>query len=520
MEQLRKMKVKIKNLGLRITLLISLVLFVSVFSTYFTLADSLNQTVCCEKTTSNLYCQNVPASQCASGSRQVPTSCSSTSFCNPGTCYNSVQGTCLQNTPQITCNANGGIWSAQSPPQCNLGCCLLGDQAAYVTLTRCKYLSSSLGLQTNYDPSITSETACIQQVQGQDQGACVYTSSDLQTTCKFTTRAQCNLGFNDTNTAQTPQFYKDTLCTAPVLGTNCAPTTKTTCVPGKDGVYFVDTCGNPANIYDASKINDQEYWTNVKTITQSCSPNSGNSNSQTCGNCNYLQGSICRQSSSSTAKPSYGNYICQDLNCQQTSDGKSYKQGESWCVYTDSGSQNTGNNAVGSEFYKHICENGQEILEQCSGFRQEVCLQGSIQTSSGLFSQAACRVNRWQDCTAQTNQQDCQNTDKRDCLWENGVGLNGSTGGACIPQYTPGLQFWSGSDAQNICAQGNAQCIVTFEKGLFGGETCKSNCDCLTSDWQKQRIQVCEALGDCGPKVNWIGQQGYGSGYNITTSSA
>jgi hypothetical protein len=33
----------------------------------------------------------------------------------------------------------------------------------------------------------------------------------------------------------------------------CGKTTNTVCVEGKDEVYFVDSCGNVANIYDASK---------------------------------------------------------------------------------------------------------------------------------------------------------------------------------------------------------------------------------------------------------------------------
>ena len=500
-----------------ILLLIGLSVFILVANINFSSADGLNQTICCEKTLSGLSCQNVPQDQCSPNSRQAPTSCDSTSFCKPGVCYNSVQGTCLDNTPQITCNSNGGVWSAQTPPQCSLGCCILGNQAAFVTLTRCKYLSSSLGLQTNYNNNVQDENQCILQVQNQDQGACVYTDQ-FQKTCKFTTRGECGANLNGTS-AQA-QFFKDKLCSAPELGTNCAPTTKTACIPGKDEVYFVDTCGNPGNIYDSSKINDQDYWTNVKTKDQSCSPSSGNANSPNCGNCNYLSGSICRAANSTGQKPSYGSYICQDLNCGKTSDGKSYKQGESWCVYNDQGGSSNSNNAVGSRFYKHICENGQEVLEQCADFRQEECIQDSIQTSAGPFSQAACRVNRWQDCTAQTNKADCANSDKRDCTWEAGAAIGNSTGGACIPTNSPGLQFWSGDQAQSICSQGNAQCIVTFEKGLFGGETCKSNCQCLTSGWQQQRIQICESLVDCGPKINWIGSQGYKAGYNLTIRKA
>src|SRR5690606_37660579 len=116
--------------------------------------------------------------------QQVPTSCDSTSYCKLGTCYDSSEGTCLDNTPQRVCNANGGVWSETAPAQCNLGCCVLGDQAAFVSLVRCKKLSSFLGLESNFNPGITNEIACIESVQGQDKGACVY-ESEFQKTCKF-----------------------------------------------------------------------------------------------------------------------------------------------------------------------------------------------------------------------------------------------------------------------------------------------------------------------------------------------
>ncbi len=480
-------------------------------------AFAANATVCCEKTTSGLYCQNVPTQECSANSRQAPTACDSTSYCSAGTCYNGAQGTCTDNTPQLVCNANNGTWSLTPPPQCSLGCCKLGDQAAFVTLTRCKYLSGVFGLKTNYDQSVQDETQCVLSVQNQEKGACVY-DLEFQRTCKLTTREACNFG--STNVTKKGSFFPGLLCSAPELGTICAKTSKTLCVPGKDEVYFVDTCGNPANIYDASKLNDQAYWSNIVEKADSCNAASGNANNKNCGNCNYLQGSICRTGKASGVNPSYGTNICADLNCKTTSNGKSYKHGESWCVYDDKGQQTQGNNAVGSRFYKHICINGAEVLEQCADFRQESCIEDTIQTTAGQFSQAACRVNRWQDCSAQQDQQDCENSDRRDCFWKPGASLGNVTGGACLPQTTPGLKFWEGQESLAICAQANAACIVTFEKGLFGGESCKKNCECLTDNWQKQHADVCLALGDCGPKINWQGDQGYKEGFKITTSKA
>jgi len=164
-----------------------LIIFLA-FSIYEVRAQE--STVCCSQTTSGAFCQNVPVGECAEGSQQVPTACESTSFCKPGTCYDSNEGTCLDNTPQLVCNDNGGVWSDESPPQCSLGCCILGDQAAFVSLIRCKKLSAELGLETNYDGGISSETQCIASVQNQQRGACVF-EFEFEKTCRFTTKANC-----------------------------------------------------------------------------------------------------------------------------------------------------------------------------------------------------------------------------------------------------------------------------------------------------------------------------------------
>ena len=498
--------------GIILLFLIVIVISLNLFS-----VNAIENTVCCEKTQSGLYCQDVPSSECAPNSRQVPTSCQSTSYCKPGTCYDSVEGTCLDNTPQIVCNSNNGTWSEIKPAQCGLGCCVLGDQAAFVSLVRCKRLSGFLGLQTNFKKEITNEVQCVLSVQSQEKGACVY-DFEFERACKFTTREEC-LGNNAGNsTGGNGEFFAGKLCTAEELGTKCGPTKETLCIPGKDEVYFKDSCGNPANIYDASKINDKEYWANVKDKSEACNPSGSNANSASCGNCNYPLGSFCRETTSESAKASYGNFICQDLNCKKTQNGQSYKHGESWCVYDDAGSQGESDNSVGSRFYKHICINGEEVLEQCADFRQEECVEDSISQGGIKFSQAACRVNRWQDCTAQTEKADCENIDRRDCAWNEEAILaiqNGSSKGACLPLNTPGLKFWEGDEAQAVCSLANYQCTVTFEKGLFGGEKCTGGCECLSDSWEKDRIGICKALGDCGPKINWAGQEGYKEGYKI-----
>jgi len=486
----------------------------------FVQGQETSATVCCERTNTGAWCQNVPADECDAGYRSVPTSCDTTSYCAAGTCYDSNEGTCLDNTPQLVCNENGGVWSEERPPQCELGCCILGDQAAFVSLVRCKKLSSHLGLETNYDSSIGNELECIAAVQTQEKGACVY-EFEFEKTCRFVTRGECEGSSESGNgSISDGTFYPGKLCSAEELGTTCGPTTKTTCVPGKDEVYFVDSCGNPANIYDSSKTKDKEYWTNVKSSSESCGFGTGNILSSSCGNCDYLRGSYCRDENVAGGNPTYGDYICADLNCRNTQDGNNYRHGESWCVFDDEGSTGGGENSVGSRFFKHICINGEEVLEQCADFRAEECIETELGDSS--FSQAACRVNRWQDCTAQDEKEDCENTDVRDCYWTDDVEFPVASDeegeiqeGICLPRNPPGLKFWEGADAEGICAQGNIVCVVKFEEGIFGGEECVENCECLTENWEKERSDVCRSLGDCGPGINWVGEKGYKEGFKV-----
>jgi hypothetical protein len=121
-----------------------LIFGIALFALVFTILGFASAaSVCCEKTDDGLYCQNVPIEQCTNAN-SVPTSCQATAFCKPGTCYDTTEGTCLDNTPKLVCNMNGGVWSDGTVPQCNLGCCVLGDQAAFVSLVRCKKLASFL----------------------------------------------------------------------------------------------------------------------------------------------------------------------------------------------------------------------------------------------------------------------------------------------------------------------------------------------------------------------------------------
>ncbi|MFA7707538.1 MAG: hypothetical protein WCX73_01180 [Candidatus Pacearchaeota archaeon] len=515
--------------------------------------------VCCEKTLNGAWCQNTLKENCNTNFRLTPTSCESTGFCKPGICYDSSEGLCMDNTPQRVCNDANGTWvddSVESVPQCNLGCCVLGSQASFVTLTRCKKLSAEFGLQTDFRTNIEDEVSCISIAASQDVGACVY-ESDYQRTCKFTTRAEClNVEEND-NITSTGEFFKDYLCSAEELATNCGITSETMCVSGKDEVYFMDSCGNPANIYDASRKNDKSYWQQVLDKSEACSSGDakGNAGSKSCGNCDYFKGSIC-----SEGNANYGDYICTDLNCYDTKNGNDYKNGESWCEYQSETGE--GQDTVGSRQFRHVCINGEETIEPCADYRNEVCYEEELEIDTGTFIEAACRVNRWQDCIDQDTEEKCLNTDKRDCYWLGGARFTGLSteetatatttssttfsggttttfsatgsviaenqnsitgyslfggddsedeedtsgvqlgGGACLPNIPPGLKFWSEGDASSVCSLGYSKCIVTYEKKILGEKKCIDGCECLEEGYAQKMNTICTSLGDCGAYVN------------------
>jgi len=522
---------------------------------------------CCEKLKTGAWCQNAPQSSCDTSFTNTPASCEATGFCKMGYCYDSQEGICSENTPKKVCDLEGGVWeldTGTAPPQCSLGCCVLEDQAAFVTLTRCKKLSSTYGLETDFRADITNEVQCIASATSEVKGACVY-EEEFETKCKFISQKECqdlkgSAGILASNSSSSVNFHQGYLCSDESLGTNCGPSTKTTCVEGRDEVYFLDSCGNLANIYDASKEKDKIYWSKVLSKPESCGYSSpdGNANSATCGSCDYFLGSTCKQYNrgDDRVKPNIGDNICRDLSCEF--EGKQYKHGETWCA----DAKGIDLALPGSRHFRMLCYNGEVQTEPCSDFRQEVCLQSEVND----FKVAACRPNKWQDCFSQTNKLSCENIDKRDCLWIEGIeiamaqegeadsqgsgtqttqpfsnpnspvtgnviqeGTDDSDlrvtdpnaiegGGSCLPKNQPGFNFWEEGDHSSLCALANTQCIVKYEKKALDKDwKCVENCECLEPSWELEHNNICVAIGDCGNSKNFIGVQGFNTGYKITT---
>ncbi|RMD46113.1 hypothetical protein D6829_00385 [Candidatus Pacearchaeota archaeon] len=492
----------------KIIMLCALVVFLS----FGVLAQS-NPSVCCERTKSGAVCVNTDENNCAPGAKRTPTSCESTSYCKPGTCYDSSEGTCLENTPQLVCEKNGGKWdprSASEISQCNLGCCLIGDQASFVTLTRCKKLSSFFGLENNFRSDVKDELSCIDLARSQEKGACVI-EKDFEKTCRFVTRSECS----DNSSGK---FYPGLLCSAEELGTSCARQVRTRCFDGK--VYWVDSCGNLENVYSSDK---DKSWNGgrVAKPEEVCSPNDGSN--KNCGNCDYLRGTSCAEYTSPIGKPKGSDFYCRRTTCKDSS-GKERKNGESWCEYD--GEVGDSKDKVGSRHFKKRCVDGEVIIEPCADFRNEICIQDSvkIEGSGENFSYASCIANRWQDCLLQKTKKDCTDNLKRDCRWiKRPKGIAESFGkekdvegvtegiiedetkeGVCVPMYPPGLKFWDKS-AEKVCKLGNAKCTYIKKKSLTGGKQSESGKECLTSDWAAEVNNFCQSLGDCGGSENYIG---------------
>ncbi|MBI5148972.1 hypothetical protein HZA33_04805 [Candidatus Pacearchaeota archaeon] len=477
--------------------------------------------VCCEKTKSGAYCQNDLPENCDSSFKINPTSCDSTSYCKLGCCYDSTEGVCAENTPLRVCQAKNGTYDSSATcdiSQCQLGCCVLGGDANLVTLTRCKKLASYYGLQVDFRSNIKSEIECIDIAQAQDKGACVFLR-DNEKTCRFATRSECKSIGNGTI------FNKDFLCSAEELGTNCAKQHHTGCVSGKEEVYWFDSCNNPENIYDADKVKS---WNSGKVLSkeQSCGAGEANTNDKDCGNCQYFSGSMCGSArAGKDATPTFGDYICRDLNCKNTYDGTNRKHGESWCVYD--GIVGIGRDVVGSRYWRHICIAGEEKLEPCADWRQEVCAIGTVNTSLGTFTESACLANRFRECIDITlkmnnelNKQGITDIDKKqikdkykndcgnitDCYWKE---VWNKKVPVCLPNYPSGLDLGTetkGTSGEAFCSIASANCTIIEVKGIDLKWECKANCECKTDAWVQEMNDFCTSLGDCGAKSNIVGK--------------
>ncbi|MDP3728181.1 MAG: hypothetical protein Q8R18_01875 [bacterium] len=532
------------------------ILIVFLTSLFF-IAPVLGVNACCEKDNEGNWCQYTDESNCDESSLSTYTSCEQTSFCQVGCCYSSDEGNCHKNTPRATCEAEEDYsWSDSSEcaiDQCNKGCCVIADQAFFVTEVKCKSVGSAYEeASVAFDDTIETESNCLNSVKNLDFGCCVSGTSAL-----FETRETCNAASTEVGVNFTVDgFHEGLLCSNDLLSTECAKQQYTGCYQGK--VYWYDSCANRENIYTSD---ERESYNNGYVLEDEDSCSASGAYDTSCGNCDYSQGMLCGADESNVMDD--GDYTCIDLSCEKTYEndasplsGQERRNGESWCVYDSRPGQAL--DAVGSRHYRHLCINGEEIVEPCTDYREQLCMNGvltnevlgnleGLNLGDGEYVEAACRENR-NDCSACNSPESlserydcCGNEDLRDCFWKESENVplefslspsaDDTPYGVCLPQVPPGLKFWGESSSSSAevevasaeeCSVASATCTVSYRLGgwnkILGGKTPpvdswqitgESPDGCKSRDWLVNQNTFCKAQGDCGAYYNYAGEAGF-----------
>ncbi len=416
--------------------------------------------VCCEETTSGENCQFVKTEECKAEFRSAPTECKYTDFCKEGCCITN-DGFCSKRSTQRDCQ--GGRWLGDefcNVAECQRGCCIIGSNALWLYPGECN--PTTWGREVEFRSDIRSEIECIFLAEREDEGACVREEG-----CRFITRGDC------ASTGGT--FYRNTFCSNPALGTNCIAQDHAGCIDGEDSVYWFDSCGNKEDIKEE---------------------------------CNLYGGTICGEQG--------GEYVCKNIDC--VVDGRTRKNGESWCEYD--GTVGDGKDVVGSRHVRHFCFLGEERIEPCQDYRNQICVGEEKDLGNGqTFSEAACRVNTWRECVDYNTRGRaslvCE--ENPDCKLQR-INVDDFEFDFCVPQYPPGFDLTNeggGKNAELVCSMGTQTCTMIYEKKITGKWECEANCHCKSAVFTQQMNDLCISLGDCGGYVNIAGEatdDGYTSG--------
>ena len=530
-------------------------------------AQTTSSTSCCTNLKDGSVCQDLPSDTCNElcASSCIPSSCGAVSQCELGCGFSKSEGTCTLNTPKASCDNNEDCEFLEDPfcsdPKCQKGCCTIGLNTHWYTPAECQIRANAGGVSYEFDRSVENEQACFRQSSNLEEGACVFNNNENSegNDCLITTQINCD----DSKGI----FYKDLLCSNNALNTRCKKESYVSCVNGRDGVYWFDSCGNRENIYGTV------YNGKIKSPSESCNPNTNNINSGSCGNCNYNLGSICGVFRPGVDRGNMKGYTCRDLNCKD-SKGKTRIHKESWCVYDGpigSGSifsargESRGllsgllsefglfsTDLVGSRHFRQLCNNGEIEVEPCDDYRKEICVQNKKKLDNGReVDGSICRVNMWEQCIGYNTNEGCGAACIGKCIANPDCRVHpvfvdeGFKFTTCVPKYPPGFDLGSTSgleslaqnyiqdslgdsgslgnlggiasqltdssenSASQICSLASQKCTSVWVKtcGLSGIKwECVKNCNCHKAGFTVQMNNLCISLGDCGVYANIEGK--------------
>jgi len=395
--------------------------------------------------------------------------------CSLGCCINN-QGLCMQNSFQEGCATGSFIpndASCTSTSMCSKACCIKGMQSFMATNFTC-FLKQGV-----WDQGITNEFDCLSVMEKERLGCCKSFAG-----CEYLTRQECK-------ESRLGTFFADKKCYDNVPQCNCQ-LNGSKCIESYPDLYKTDSCGN---VY-VDEEPAQRCFGFCDLKTNSC--NSG------------------------TCNETYRNNVDGQFTPKET-DTQSAQNGYAWCVYDTAVNKNSGEAPMGSRDWRHYCLYGKDYVEPCADYRQQMC--------TSVNNYAVCTDNLWQSCVNISEQDKCESspycywwTDFRDKWYNNTPFLNTKidiskidnwvifgtkkegipTIPVCFPKVKPGFDDGTNGfkNKELMCEMGSYVC--PYKQAYFGLTT--ENTECLNPEFYTYMAERCNAIGDCGNYINYLGK--------------
>ncbi|MEK6886661.1 MAG: hypothetical protein AABW88_02405, partial [Nanoarchaeota archaeon] len=153
---------------------------------------------------------------------------------------------------------------------------------------------------------------------------------------------------------------------------------------------------------------------------------------------------------------------------------------------------------------------GEVKVEPCADYRGGICVQSDIENpeKNKKFSISACVVNEASICINYNSKQDSmgQNCLNNSMCYLKKIDVDdGFRFDICLPQYPKGSDLSYEEGTYNLCSMANQKCTAIYEKKVDGWD-CVYNCNCEKNIFSQQMNEFCTSLGDCGAKVNILGE--------------